>query len=293
MNEHIRSFAFHRSFFNFIQKLESNDDRLLMYDAITHYVFFGEIPDFSDKPILEIAWGLIVPNLDSSIRKAKAGANSGGERPSMRGNQNARKNEKEEHLKNNTETTQEHLKNNRIIHDNSSSSSSSLNNEDNSRKEVVPTNTDLNGGIEVGRTRESWRALSSVRKDVLGWNKDAIAEYKKELLRQEVVALGVLTEEGIEAFVSKWGEHNPGEEMIRAEREDIFNVAERVKNYAHIGRTSDPNQAPKDDDRFEEGKDYWLKSFTIEDLIKMDFEIKRHIQRNGAVKRVNGKWVID
>lgn len=168
-----------------------------------------------------------------------------------------------------------------------------LNNRDNSGIEVVPTNTDIDSGIEVGRTRENWRSLSSVRKDVLGWDKDAIAEFKKSLLREEVEELGTLTEEGVDAFVSKWGQHNPGSETIRAEMEPVFDVGERAKNYAAIGRATTTTAPAAEPDRFEEGKYYWLRSFTKEDLMAMDFEVRRHVQRRGAVKRVNGKWVID
>jgi hypothetical protein len=165
---------------------------------------------------------------------------------------------------------------------------------DKSRIEVVPSNSDIEGGIEgKPRARENWRALSSVRKDSLGWDKDAIAEFKKNLLRQEVEELGVLTEEGVVAFVSKWGEHNPGSDIIRAEMEPVFDVAERARNYASIGRATFTTAPTKEPERFEEGKYYWLRSFTKEDLQAMDFEVRRHVQRQGAVKRVNGKWVID
>lgn len=155
-------------------------------------------------------------------------------------------------------------------------------------------NTDSSIKEQEGRdSKLSWRHLSSVSKDMLGWDKDAIAEYKKSLLRQEVEALGILTPEGVDAFVLKWGEHNPGNDTIRAEMEPVFNVQERARNYARIGRQQEEEEKPEEPDRFEEGKTYWLKSFTQEDLKAMDFDVRRHVMRRGAIKRTNGEWVID
>lgn len=302
MNEHVKAFAFLRSFDETLDLL-SDSDELMLVRAMRHYVFRGEIPDFATNTTLKIAWASIRASLEASIRRSKGGANSTGERPSMRGNQNARK--KEEQHKNNTETTQEQQPINTETKQYNQDKSlllapcSSLN-KDNNGKEVVPTNTDLNGGIEVGRTRESWRALSSVRKDVLGWNKDAIAEFKKDLLRKEVAELGILTDEAVEAFVSKWGEHTPGDEKIRAELEPVFDVRERAKNYAHIGRE------PKEPLSWEEEKrrliefnnsipdgTYRLKDMTpemMDHLHRNEFKLWQRVRRGESIHRRDHKW---
>ena len=130
---------------------------------------------------------------------------------------------------------------------------------------------------------------------MLGWDKDAIAEFKKSLLREEVEALGILTSEGVDAFVLKWGEHNPGNDTIRAEYEPVFNVSERAQNYLTIGRAAGEAtiEPAKVDARFEEGKIYWLKDFTQDELRALEFDICRHVMRRGAIKRSNGEWVID
>lgn len=168
-------------------------------------------------------------------------------------------------------------------------------NRDNIEIEVIPTDKEKGKSDVVvePRVREDWRHLSSVRKDMLGWDRDEIAEFKKSLLREEVEALGILTPEGVDAFVLKWGEHNPGTDTIRAEMEPVFNVQERAKNYARIGRRPDEEEKPAGPDRFEDGKTYWLKDFTKEDLMGLDFDVRRHVLRRGAVKRMNGKWIID
>ena len=304
MNEHVKAFAFLRSFDETLELL-SDSDELTLVRAIRNYVFRGEDPDFASNTTLKIAWASIRASLEASVRRSKGGANSAGERPSMRGNQNARK--KEEQLKNNTETTLEQQSiNTETKQYNQDKSlllapcSSFLNNRDNSEIEVLPKNTDINGRREVGRTRESWRALSSVRRDMLGWNKDAIAEYKRELLRKEVAALGILTDEAVDAFVSKWGEHNPGDERIRAEMEDIFNVADRAKNYQHIGKEQkEPLTWEEEKQRLIEFNNsipdgtYWQKDLTpemMDYLHRNEFKLWQKVRRGEAIHRKDHKW---
>lgn len=167
-----------------------------------------------------------------------------------------------------------------------------------SRKEVQPSNTDNNTDSGIDRQRASapvanWRHLSSATLDFLKKSGQDVAEYKKSLLRQEVAALGILTDEGVDAFVNKWGEHNPNSDIIAAEMEHIFDVASRARNY--VKRFGKPVGQPEaaDSGRFEDGKSYWLRSFTKEDLYAMSFEVRQHVQRGGAAKRMNGKWVKD
>lgn len=73
--EEIAKLSFFRSYHETIQKLEDPMDRLALYEAITGYVFDGTEPDFDG--ILDFAWGLIKPNLLSSVSKSKAGSEGG------------------------------------------------------------------------------------------------------------------------------------------------------------------------------------------------------------------------
>ena len=99
------------------------------------------------------------------------------------------------------------------------------------------------------RTREDWRNLSSLRKDMLGWDKDRIAEYKRKLIRDELEGIAGkigLSEEDIDAFLLKWCEHTPGDDRIKAEYEPTFNVSERAKNYIGVGKKRGLRQQKKD-----------------------------------------------
>lgn len=170
---------------------------------------------------------------------------------------------------------------------------------DNSGIEVVPPNTDSdNGGIKEGQgvQKSKWRYLSSATINYLKTTGQDVAEYKKTLLRQEVEALDMLTPEGVDAFVNKWGEHNPNSDTIAAELEHIFDVAARARNYVKkFGKNSQQSAvaAQVDFARFEEGKSYWAKNFTKGEVQALPFEVRKHVMRGGAVKRKNGKWIID
>ena len=70
----IRSFTVFRSYFEMTEDLAGDDAaRLRFYDAVFRYVFKGETPDFSDQPVLRMAWRGIEPNLDTSINRARPG----------------------------------------------------------------------------------------------------------------------------------------------------------------------------------------------------------------------------
>jgi hypothetical protein len=171
-------------------------------------------------------------------------------------------------------------------------------------------NNTNNSGIEGSTTEEekeehtveekgntvNWRYISSVERASVNFDKDAIAELKKSRLKAAVESLGILTPEGVEQFINKWGEHNPGSETIKAEMEHIFDVAARAKNYMKsfgkgtgemVGKTS------VDFSRFADGQTYWKKNFTDGEVAALPFEARKHVLRGGAVKRSNGKWIID
>ena len=98
-------------------------------------------------------------------------------------------------------------------------------------------------------TREDWRYISSVRQSLLGFDKDRIAEYKKNLFRAEVEELagkvGMIPEQ-VEAFVSWWTEHSPGSEKIKADYETTFDTENRMRIWADRHKPSQKQQqAPK------------------------------------------------
>lgn len=79
--------------------------------------------------------------------------------------------------------------------------------------------------------KENWRHLSSARKAFLGFVPDAIAEYKRELIASELSSIAVeigMPQDAQSKFLSKWCEHNPGSDMIKADYEATFNVRDRA-----------------------------------------------------------------
>lgn len=91
------SFVFYRSFADSINYLPTNL-QLPLYKAITSYALDLEEPDFEkckDKYVLEALWAGIRPQLDANHQRylngCKGGCPPGTTKPSMIGNQNARK----------------------------------------------------------------------------------------------------------------------------------------------------------------------------------------------------------
>lgn len=107
-------------------------------------------------------------------------------------------------------------------------------------------------------TREDWRFISSVRRSVLGNDKDKIADYKKEIFRKEVSALADtvgMNGQQQEDFVSWWTERSPGNEKIRAEFEIAFDMESRMRSWMKRERpkTYQAQSQPKSRmDQFEE-----------------------------------------
>lgn len=95
------------------------------------------------------------------------------------------------------------------------------------------------------RTREDWRYLSSTVKASLGFDKDRIAEYKGGLFRQQVEELAPqvgMTSQQVDAFVRCWTEHRPGNERIRAELQDTFDVRGRMERWMEKERPATQQQ---------------------------------------------------
>lgn len=91
------SFVFYRSFADSINFLPANL-QLPLYKAITAYALDLEVPDFGgceDKFVLEALWAGIKPQLDANYQRylngCQGGCPPGTKKPSMIGNQNARK----------------------------------------------------------------------------------------------------------------------------------------------------------------------------------------------------------
>ena len=81
---------------------------------------------------------------------------------------------------------------------------------------------------------QDWRNLTSAFKATLGFDPDAIAEYKRKLISEELsIAAGAIgmPKEAQEMFLVKWCEHNPGSEMLRADYEQPFNIKDRATQF--------------------------------------------------------------
>jgi hypothetical protein len=72
----VNSIAFFYSYFEAASMLEDSQ-RLRFYDAIAEYAFAGVVPDFSDDLPLRLAWTLVLPNIQSSIKSRQNGRRGG------------------------------------------------------------------------------------------------------------------------------------------------------------------------------------------------------------------------
>lgn len=106
--------------------------------------------------------------------------------------------------------------------------------------------------------REDWRFVSSVRRTILGNDKDRIVEYKKEVFSKEVYALAEkvgMSQQQQEAFISWWTERSPGNEKIKAEFEVAFDMESRMRSWVERDRPryqQQPQNLKSNIDRFEE-----------------------------------------
>lgn len=97
-------------------------------------------------------------------------------------------------------------------------------------------------------TREDWRFISSVRQSLLGFDKNRIAEYKKELFRAEVEELDrkvMMLPNQKEAFIAWWTESSPNSDRIKADFEVTFDTENRMRIWADRHKPSPKQQAPK------------------------------------------------
>lgn len=86
---------------------------------------------------------------------------------------------------------------------------------------------------------EDWRFISSVRRTLLGNDKDRIAQYKKEVFSKEVFALADkvgMSPQQQEAFINWFTEHSPGNENIRAEFDVAFDMESRMRSWVERDR---------------------------------------------------------
>ena len=93
-------FTFYRSFVNAIRKLP-DADKLAVYEAIADYSLDGIEPNEEELSLYaQMLWEVILPNLDADRRRyengTKGGCPKGAAKPSMIGNQNAKKQNKTE-----------------------------------------------------------------------------------------------------------------------------------------------------------------------------------------------------
>ena len=95
-----KGFTFYRSFVNAIRKLP-DADKLAVYEAIADYSLDGIEPNEEELSLYaQMLWEVILPNLDADRRRyengTKGGCPKGATKPSMIGNQNAKKQNKTE-----------------------------------------------------------------------------------------------------------------------------------------------------------------------------------------------------
>jgi len=104
-----------------------------------------------------------------------------------------------------------------------------------------------------------WRYLSSVQRSFCGFDKDKMAEMKREIFRQEVENFAQevgMNSQQVKAFVRHWTEHNPGSDKIRAEGYDPFNTKERMiswmeRDRSAVGQPARPAQGQRANDRLQ------------------------------------------
>lgn len=73
-----KQFTFYESFFSALRRIRKKADRADAYDAIANYALTGQEPDLDSLPdAAAIAFELIRPTLDASVRKAESGRTGG------------------------------------------------------------------------------------------------------------------------------------------------------------------------------------------------------------------------
>lgn len=73
-----KQFTFYESFYSALRRIRKKADRADAYDAIANYALLGQEPDLDSLPdAAAIAFELIRPTLDASVRKAESGRTGG------------------------------------------------------------------------------------------------------------------------------------------------------------------------------------------------------------------------
>lgn len=91
-------FTFFRSFYEAMAELEDKE-RLAFFDAMMAYAFEGVIPEF-DSFYLRMAWSLIEPNIQKSIKQSITNANNRRKKKAENDDGNDRKNDRVNDRKN-------------------------------------------------------------------------------------------------------------------------------------------------------------------------------------------------
>lgn len=111
---------------------------------------------------------------------------------------------------------------------------------------------------ETNPSSVDWRHVSSVRRALLGNNRDKIAAYKRELFRDEVVRLAVrvgMNSRQIEAFVRWWTENTPGSDTLKAELQPTFDIESRMRNWMERERPAAATAPAPQQSRFDKLQD--------------------------------------
>jgi phage-related protein len=99
--EDIKSFVFYETYYDALRYMGDND-RLVAYNALMEYVFFGVVP--CDLPPMVALWfDMAKPTVDSSLKRHKIAKENGsnGGRPSKSKNQTETKKKPKQNLNNN------------------------------------------------------------------------------------------------------------------------------------------------------------------------------------------------
>ena len=132
-------------------------------------------------------------------------------------------------------------------------------------KEEKNISITLSQGQAPENFHEDWRVpLSSVRKSVLGFDKNRIAEYKRELFARELepVAMKIgMPQQAKDAFIRWWTAHDPGDGKIKAEDSRPFDMEARALSWMDKERPSGGGRAarPAQKDRMQTIVDEYSK----------------------------------
>ncbi|WP_418256066.1 DUF6291 domain-containing protein, partial [Gordonibacter urolithinfaciens] len=68
MTDQAEQFSFFRSYYEATEELD-DAERLLFYDSLFAFAFGGVVPEF-DNRYLRMAWNLVAPNVEKSIKQS-------------------------------------------------------------------------------------------------------------------------------------------------------------------------------------------------------------------------------